>query len=537
MKAINLRTMLAAVFGGVLLVSALQASAQDNNPAAEDETLFGVIRKRDPRDAFTVDRSGYGKMEDPLEELPRSFRDPEGKEFAAGERRIPVNAYGAQKSIDSTFRGMTSAFFNANIKSPLAVTNITWGLTEPAVASGMQAALLQSMLLNQTRMAAEQNFLKQLELNPEIRGPVADAYTWCLHEGKVGEVGTEAIAKCMKDAGYDNAGFKFSDNGLVTVSDGETKIINEGRTIFLSYYLFMPEAVTGSANTSGGALTVSSLETNFRKYIGDIKFTLSSVGEDLNQDYVSVQKIAPEVSASEYLRSDRIPKVYKELLATIQGRCQFADGTLGVSRGDTTTTKLVLSGAAGGAQQTLLNASANEDYWTNKNMLSDARLLNLSSSTFAFSPAFGNDLFKIFRAGNQRSCGDLDSNAGSAFALEEPWDPAKPGREQFHRDLYVTAFRIARSQVLDSLIKMEEFINNLTIGSFDTAFVRNNALRLLYESAGSSDLRGLRAENDIKFANFRNTISSQAILASSGGVQLTGETRDAGAGRMSGFGG
>ena len=524
-----------------LPVGVFAQTAPAGNTNAPKNIFNAFQRSKDDKDAYIVNRNNVGgpASEAEVDDLPQPFvvptfkdgqgNDVEKAEFVPGRRDSPINMYGSENGLTETMQGSFSNSMLGNLKSPLSVINVTWGLTEPGVASGMQQATLQAMLLAQNRMLAEQSFLNQLNFHPEIRDPVALAYFSCVAKksgtGSTGGGWTQGIAECMKDRGFDK-GFDFSDDTSWITLDH--KDAGEENHIFLSEYLFTQEGVNSGAGAGAGNIKVlAELQTSFRDYIGDIEFSISASkgtnsGVGSGGEFAAtpsakdafVAKIKPRVkTASKFLKEDMIPTTYNKLLAVLKGYCDFKS-----TNPDSTVPGIDLATAKPQDQQGIIDDFEKRNYWLNKDKLKDDDLKDLSMDGFTFSQGFGQTLYNTLRI---KDCKDLEPGS-KEFGLDNIKDPTKRnGSNRSQQYIYVTAFRISRGQLIDNLISLEQFINGLTIGSFNDSFVKPRALQLLSEAVGTSNLEALYMDNMDKFKSFYQQVaSSPEITDRNGGAQL-----------------
>jgi hypothetical protein len=520
----------------LLSFTAATVYADDATSAPTDGSIFGLFRSmkgghgKDSKEAdpYLVDRydSGLSKSATAVEELPSQYRDPwEKQPFKPGTRKAIVNMYGSVQGLKGVLYGDLPQTLNGHLKSPLAIQNITWSLTEPGVAAGMQQATTQGLLLSQNKMLAEQNFLNQLNYHPEIRDPVAQAYLACVANSGGASNGngdadgwTEAIANCMKDNGV-GKGLTFAEDPNHVVLEGGFEgeaLAERDRTIFLSEYLFTQEAYRAGSGSSVMSLEgFIKIQKDFKKYIGDLQIAIhpriGEGGESPGQD-ISFAKIPAQTTATDYLKNKdsegnpgRIEQVYNMLLGVMYDRCKFLNpsgsGATSGSGSAADAKEIWVGGNKPDDRREFKENEAKTNFWKNKELFKEEVQKELSIEGFPFNESFGELVYN--RTIKGKTCGVIDPKS-SVFMYKYTNLTVKDDRilatpEQ--RYLYAIAFRIARAQVIDSLITMEEFISNLTVGTFDNNFVKPRALQLIYEAVGTNDLRGLYETNLLKYAD------------------------------------
>ena len=507
----------------VVMVGA-SANAQDTNPIDPASDELNLLRRSTDgeglRDQIIVNRQGYYGNEaavSTLGKFPQKLLDKEGAPFKPASRDAKLSMYGAVTGLQGNLNDQQFASsLNENLASPLAVQNITWALTEPGVAAGMQQALVQGMLLSQNKMTSEQNFLTQLSFYPEIRDPVARAYLSCVN-ANTADAWSNAIAKCMADKGFEKEGAggldfvkdpNFGWTRNLTLPGQADKGSTEGNKMYLSEYLFTVEA-TASARAKGtisGLMGIEDIRLFFQKYVGDIEFKIvppselagiNDTGQIAATPLVRYTKLPATTSISDYMMGTRLPKTYKGLLRLMYGYCLHRNGQqvpppVGASSANPPADLGNVS-PVDTAVKEAIDRWASDSYFGDSQKVSDDQLKELSTEDFTFIEAYAKAL-GIFTLAV--SCSDFNPDSTNyAYAIEK----MAPARRKYARPdqqfLYAIAFRIARGQVLDTLVKIQEFINSLTIGTFNETFMKIRGTQLIYEAAGSDDLRALQREN------------------------------------------
>ena len=517
------------------------------SPSSTSTSLEHPVNSfRDKDSHIDRGRSGMPTISNDLSRFGQAPRDLEGKQVQPGKRTVKIATYDGSSGVRAALRGSFATDVNKEIKTPLSVQNITWTLTEPAVAQGMQQALVQSLLLTQQQMLAEQSYFNQLSMFPEVRDPAAQAYIACVANASEhitpDEGGwSQAIHQCMSNLSFAS---EPSNMGM----DDDSKFPYEPNSIYLSNYIFTSEIIDRAKNStdSGDQKAIeqlAKLRVEFQKYIGDYRFTMGKEagatfqGNETDTHEISVQKINPEKSIDEFVQTERLTEVYGELFGYLSSYCYWLKGQPSTSTpsGGTGTgigpaalaamNRYYGNATNGTTREEIQKRDAELSFYANPQLLSDDRIRKLSVPSQPFDEGMSILLFRI--VDNIPNCEILDpknaatfayklDTAASAMATTGSIAPKAllPGD---HALFYSYARSIAYGQVLQSLNNIDRFISALTLGSFTESFVRPRAQQLIFEAVGGMNRQVLEQSNAHNLAEIKRRLTEYAFGSSGKG--------------------
>lgn len=429
-----------------------------------------------------------------------------------GEKKHFVNMYGPMSGwVDTMNADVYYNMATKSLSSPLAVLNITWGLTEPGVATGMANATAMANQWVGHRYEAEQALVRQGEYFSEFGESVIRAYYACIHKklqsggsSSVGASWIEAMDKCMYDrdtapatggagGGFfpaaSTTAFSFADDYNAGSSSGS------GDEITLWDYVFNQEMASGTTD-------LKKLKQELIDKVGNVKISLggsSSASATMELTFireVPTKKIEREEAELTYT-------VYEKIMDVLNKSCKH--GTTGGSVGQVfNSNESFWEGGSGGS-----GGITADDYMV------------ISILGGEFSASIGDPMKKMFLrkdiAGEAAQAAGCDKFIKVPTSQSEVASLAAAPEDMWveERQVFSYAQHVAHGQILIRYMKAQEFIGRLTGGVFDN-YVRDYALRLINETVGGehADLH-LEYMNNLKgLHNLRTKIIEEEAARS-----------------------
>jgi hypothetical protein len=104
-----------------------------------------------------------------------------------------------------------------------------------------------------------------------------------------------------------------------------------------------------------------------------------------------------------------------------------------------------------------------------------------------------------------------DDTANFAYAIEKMTNPKRRESARAEQQYpYAVAYRIAKGQVIDSVIKLGEFVNTLSAGGANDTFMKERAFEMIAAAAGSNDLVALYQSNLVALNGVMARLSENA---------------------------
>ena len=526
------------VFAVGLVLSAWCANVHADSAGAGDDIFSFVQGSIDPAALRPIDRGGSDEdagLSDDDDDLPYGFKinTNEGlKDFEPGPVDSTINFKGPVGGVEAILENSAdlSKVLNDQLTSPLAVQEITWHLTEPGVAAGMASAASHALQVSNGRVLAEDNFYKQLEYMGESRDVLIRAYQQCMRAyGIIGDrTGwAEAQRQCMRDVSKNASGVSGMDFDQVVREPG---IWPEGggyTKVYLTQFLFGPDVAPMTAGAAGSIppAWAAKLVKQFRAYFGDIAIELDP--EDLRKDLASLSfrqirtkrepPSSPDGKPTGGLRElalTRRKEVYNGIFEILKKYCEWHVNFNPES----------CRGAADGVECQRRNT-----FFGNPDNFIEADVRKVSTLRSVIGETEVIVLYRLL-VGPQtdpRDCSFLDSTAAASPYNYEKLiggeggaspDPSKAGRFIENQKLiYRLASRIAKGQIVDSVVALDTFIQGMTLGSVSDGYFKNQARQLMQQALGGENLAVLQARSEAAIGEAARAMIAQIRKGASGG--------------------
>jgi hypothetical protein len=489
-------------FGGVIVVLAVIGS--DCLAQYPTYNTFGVTRYE--RDVVEADRGNPGNSQGAISYLDETVqgaatigRNPNiwcqsGQNCnestvaptpAPIVRRTTINTFSPMTGMGSVMNSM--AYANqaaALLVSPLSILKIAWGLTEPAIASGNEAAMTQASLAMLNRYASDEAYQRQARLNPHSE-VILQAYRDCISKamraiapGAMGPPAPgaswiEAVSKCQGGDSIvststtpfivpDESGFMFNDHNAHGLNGGSTDTFSPNNTYELSALdvVFNPVLHTGSWDT----LELSALRASFRDLIGDIRLEIGSGSSGARQ--IDTTRMPPMKAPEETVREMTL-EAYHSLHQLMWRECKLRLG-----------------------DQNIAGAPSEREL-----------LERLTVDGFSFGKRSKDAFFALYR---KRVRAQRNPNCDVLMS----WEANRPTSIEFlsnngnwasrttkmTRIYFMFARAIAMARYLGSLRQAEMVVLKLGGGEVETT-MRLAVLEAIHEVAGTSDIAGASMAN------------------------------------------
>ena len=420
---------------------------------------------------------------------------------------------------------------------PMTVANVTWMLTEPAVAGGLANTISYSQAALQNFYLSEQAFFQHAHSNPETAPMVLGFYQGCVADKLAETDGTfkgvawiEAVSSCMGGGRIDAAREEFEEGDEKGVANFMTNpnhpSTRDKYQITVFDYLFHQ---LEEKNTGQEKVVVQKIKEGISKLIPDGLITIGS--DESKESGVLAINIEPQPmpadSGPEYYYKEMSEANYTTLNQLMYMYCQFRNDP-----------KVENSHLKMGEWRGKDSPGISDGYiWGDTRMTS--RMDKVSVAELQMSPGLLQALYAPFEAeeqasisvGSARSCGRLevwkDTGLGKEgnikVIMEGSSGSASKLVSQRIRTYYYLARRLALLQLIGTYIEAERLVYKLSGGPYDT-IVRNYALTQIYDAAGTRDLVGTykRLVQETMeyltdyFNRYENTIATSGGAAAAG---------------------
>ena len=345
------------------------------------------------------------------------------------------------------------------------------------------------------------------------------------------------------------------------------------------------DIVGDSSSGCSTSTTVPQLRDALHAMIGDVKFTMTYNSANPGQFIVKTHRLPPwdpstaanqgtwDPGVSPYSPRDFYRNIvmdrYNDAHALLYLRCRYENHDLtGIddsSGGGTSTAGGLLSDEPyrDGSGNVVVPTGTTGNFWLDV-PAAERLLIHLSTRGFRMKPQFVEDLFNIFKAEQIQVLGNTSSASSSGTLLPcQVLDTSSTGPSNLIlavsgssaggggtssadatearslavksnariRLVFALSEKVAFGQYMATLSKAEDFITTLTGGSYDS-LVRQYLLNMLYNTAGSKDLRSVQHLNDQQIlTSIIPVLEQEAALAAQTISQVQGSAGDAGSGR------
>lgn len=417
-------------------------------------------------------------------------------------RTTTVNTFSPMTGFGATMSSMAYTNQAASmLVSPLSVLKIAWGLTEPAIAAGSDAAMAQGNMWLQNRYLSDEAFVRHAKMNPHSE-VILQTYRDCISKamgaaapGLIGPMPTgmswvEAVSKCQGGdstsggtttpfAATDDNGFTFAEN-FAWEADGFG--LNQDSEISALDLLFNPADPSGSQ---------AAVRESFLNLVGDVRFAIGNGSSGARQ--LNSTRVPPVVPPEETYKELTL-EAYHSLHELMRHHCRFKFYGQLPGGGTGTSTAHVYQFYTSTALRNLRE--------------------RLSVKGYDLGQRGADGLFKLFLrqyvAGTaQPNCDVLQSwqngNSTSLASLATNWSSRTT---EMTRVYFAFARGIAMARYLGALQRAESAVLKLSGGEFESA-ARRGMLEAIYEVASTADLGGALATN----LEFLRTLEARVIRA------------------------
>lgn len=503
-------------FGGVIVVLAVIGS--DCLAQYPTYNTFGVTRYE--RDVVEADRGNPGNsqgansyFDETIEVSATVGRDPNiwcppGQQCNEPSpaptpqpitRKTYMNAFSPVAGMGTVMNSMVYANQAAALLvSPFSILKTAWGLTEPAIASGNEAAMTQASLAMLNRYASDEAYQRQARLNPHSE-VILQAYRDCISKamGAIapGAMGTpapgaswiEAVSKCQGGdsivststtpfATVDDTGFMFNDHNAHGLNGGSTDTFSPNNDYELSALdiIFNPVLHEGAWDSN----QLAQLRSSFRDLIGDVKL---AIGPGTNGAREIRTTRMPPLEASEETYKKMTMEAYHSLNQLMWHRCRLEFGS--------------------GANPSILPPGASAPAHFYRSAPVRELLERLSVRGYTLGERGASEFFGVYKsfvaAQNRPDCDLLESwiasNPTSLESLSAGGNWASQATK-YSRVYFAFARGIAMARYLGSLQQAEWVVSKLSGGEYEST-ARRAALDAIYDVAGTPDINGAYGAN------------------------------------------
>jgi hypothetical protein len=411
-----------------------------------------------------------------------------------------------------------------SLGSPMVLYHATMLLTEPAVAGAVHNSFMEGYGSLGNRYLAEENFVHELESDPQSRQILLPAYRECVanqlrdHAGSVSGTTSadrkswiEAQSVCMGDRSDSIGKVNNKPNNEFNNLNGSgfdfymdpnhphwQNKPGAGNEIRLTDYLF------NRSNWQIVAVDLDALKKSFQEMLGDYEFKVEDAPTASGGSGAPVGR-----SASRELSFTRVEatKPRKEIYKDAENANYETIMDLVYQRCDYNRAAAPSPGGGGG------NNTVKLPFCDAKKATLKPEFLKVSFVGYEFDCNMVEDLFKIFtfenpnmetlsgKGGAKIDCSVV--SGGDYENLHQNPDTIKSG----HARVLFLAEQVTLGQVYNTIYNIQQVVENVSITQPE--FVRNFSYQLLNEFMGTGDLSGKYQKVLAKIELFREKISEE----------------------------
>ncbi|MBN8549126.1 MAG: hypothetical protein J0M12_07425 [Deltaproteobacteria bacterium] len=292
------------------------------------------------------------------------------------------------------------------LSSPMAVSDTVYNMLDMGVAGAKFTSYTKTMNAAMLRNASNQLVLQQAALNPEIRDVAVSGFLGCM--AKLQENGksfTAANDACIEDSALPSAGNFGANTGQVSPwlsTHPEHLHGSANDTLMLTDMLFPRPDSMGSPDPA-----YTTYVDSFKRIFGDMRIYNTSSAPGAPKRF-SYQFEAPTLSPVEHDKQLQ-EFAWVKLHELMRGYCEYWKSNFGVDPSSHVTFKYEDYGfGVPGLFWFPINLPLKRSFWGNRNLWggpkmyngvagpSDDTFIDLSTTTFEFSPVVGDILFGMF---------------------------------------------------------------------------------------------------------------------------------------------
>lgn len=495
-----------SLFCVVASLASTKALAQTNY--YDDAAKAQSMRKINSAESPMLNRRGF----DTMFNRDLSTLEPNAEQFCQGpgcaETMVMPTPNPGQRSRSISPSGplrvhaegmMGNAYKNQQftyLSSPWVIADVTFNQLDAGVFGGMNSAYMKDSLAQVARYQAEASMFNQLNFVPDVREVVSAGYLSCLEQNGGGVM---AMDICLEDSPSPTTlAFDFSGGGLGSPTwlaahpDRDPTMMGPPNpnlsSIFLTDLLLEPSRQSGMNPGD-----VNYLKTSFRELFGDKTFTLERPNAGVPSKQLRIQITAPTKAPSEHER-DIHNFTWRRLHELMRAYCEHKNSMLQGSVSSYNPFQININWLFGWIP---IPTPQNEDFWRRFGQSyggaqgpTTSTYVDLSTSTFEFTPVIGDALFSLFERTQEikdssTQIGELDcdvlrsANTGDASfypnLAEDPTRFAKDWRRMFDRVVKI----ITAGKRFQAYLQAMRWVNQQTPSSADGDLVREHAFSLI----------------------------------------------------------